>query len=151
MKKAFGHPMRSARVGFSLVETLIACSLLASVVCLAAVSFQRLVPKYRLKNAAWEVQSRLAYARTRSAFDGTPIRLRFEAESYSIERYDGGANAWKALRTSRLEGVTVRANNTPTFYPQGTVSDLATILVSNSDGAYRITLAISGKVTVRRL
>jgi Tfp pilus assembly protein FimT len=133
------------------METLLACSLLGAVVCLGAVSFQRLVPKYRLKSAAWEVRSRLAYARTRSVFDGTPVRLRFEEQGYSIERFDGAANQWKDLEKSRLEGVSIRANNTPTFYPQGTVSDLATILVSNPEGTYRITLAISGKVTVRRL
>jgi len=137
--------------GFSLMETLLACSLLGAVVCLGALSFQRLVPKYRLKNAAWEVQSRLAYARTRAAFDGVPVRLRFEEGGYCMERFDDASSQWKAFENSRPEGVTVRANNTPTFYPQGTVSDLATILVSNSEGTYRITLAISGKVTVRRL
>jgi len=151
MKRPFRYLIQPMPTGFSLMESLLVCSLLAAAICLGAVSFQRLVPKYRLKNAAWEIQSRLAYARTRSAFDGTPIRLRFEADGFSVERYDGGANAWKSLEKSRLEGVTVRANNTPTFYPQGTVSDLATILVFNAEGTYRITLAISGKVTARRL
>jgi Tfp pilus assembly protein FimT len=77
--------------GFSLMESLLVCSLLAAAVCLGAVSFQRLVPKYRLKNAAWEIQSRLAYARTRSAFE-TPSVSGLK-RMVSVERYDGGANA----------------------------------------------------------
>jgi len=42
--------------------------------------------------------------------------------------------------------VTLKANNTPVFYPEGTVSNLATILVSNDRGGYRITLAMTGRV-----
>ncbi len=50
-----------------------------------------------------------------------------------------------------VEGVWIQANNTPTFHPAGTVSNFATILVSNSWGTNKITLAITGRIKVTEL
>jgi len=58
---------------------------------------------------------------------------------------------WRTVQTEFLEGVRIEANNSPIFHPTGTVTGLATILVSNSRGAYRITLAISGRIKVVKI
>jgi hypothetical protein len=81
---------------------------------------------------------------------GTPVRVRFIASGFVLERFDAAAAAWREARTVALTGVDVRANNAPVFHPQGTVTDLATIIVGNARGTYRITVAITGRIRAVR-
>lgn len=134
------------RRGFTLVETLMALLLAGFLVYGGSVSFQRLIPKYRLQTGLWEVQSALSQARFKAAWQGRACRVRFEGQVCFLEVCDEASGAWRLGRAVRLEGVEVTANNSPTFHPEGTVSDLATISLSNSRGAYKITVAISGRV-----
>ena len=138
------------RRGFTLVETALVLALAGLLVYGGAQAFQRLVPGFQLRSGIWEVTSGLNQARFRAIMSGTPVRVRFFASGFAFEVYDQGASAWRGSGTAVLPGVAVRANNSPVFHPQGTVSDLASITVSNSRGAYRVTVAISGRVrTVR--
>jgi Tfp pilus assembly protein FimT len=132
--------------GFTLVETVLAIALAGFLVYGGSVSFKQLVPKFQLQTGLWEIQSSLAQARFKAAWKGRRYRVRFEGPGCTLEGYDEGSGTWRLDRLARLEGVEVRANNNPTFYPEGTVSDLATITVSNSRGAYKITVAITGRV-----
>jgi hypothetical protein len=81
---------------------------------------------------------------------GAPVRVRFAGPGFIIESHDAGSGAWRETRAVALPGVLVRANNSPVFHPQGTVSDLATITVENARGAYRITIAITGRIKAVR-
>ena len=136
--------------GFTLVETVMVLALAGLLVYGGAVTFRGFVPKLRLEAGVWEVRSSLNQARFRAVWRGTPFRVRFVPRGYRLEAYDEEAGAWRLDRAGAFEGVAVEANNNPAFYPQGTVSNLATITVRNSRGAYRITVAISGRVkTVR--
>jgi type II secretory pathway pseudopilin PulG len=137
--------------GFSLVEALAAFFLLAIILGLASSSFLNLAPKYRLKSAVREINSRLNYARYKSIFEGVKVRIKFDQHSYAIETYDEEQNEWKREREYFLNGVTLQANNSPTFHPVGTVSNLASIYISNSWGKHKITLAISGRIKITRL
>jgi Tfp pilus assembly protein FimT len=132
--------------GLSLLETMIMIFILAVLLQVGATSFHRLEPKYRLQAAAWEIVSRLNHARFRAIQDGAPVRVKFGESRYRLEEWDEEANIWRLVDGSALAGVTLKANNTPVFYPEGTVSNLATILVSNDRGGYRITLAMTGRV-----
>lgn len=137
--------------GFSLTEAVIALSLLAIMVGIASTSFLNSSPKYRLKKAVWEINSRLNYARYKAIFDGVKIRIKFDKFSYTIEKYDENQSEWKKAKQCFLKGVTLQANNSPVFHPRGTVSNLASIYISNSWGKYRISLSISGRVKIIRL
>ena len=134
--------------GQSLIETLIMISILAVLLYIGAASFHGLEPKFRLQAAAWEIVSRLNQARFRAIRDGAPVRVKFADRRYRLEAWDEETAAWKLVDGSALAGVALKANNAPVFYPEGTVSNLATILVSNSGGGYRITLAMTGRVKV---
>lgn len=94
---------------------------------------------------------RLNQTRIRSVWEGTPARLRIDREGYSLETYDEDAKTWKRSESGRWEGVTVEANNTPAYQPTGSVTGMATIHVSNASGAYRITLAITGRIRATKL
>jgi len=137
--------------GFSLIEAVISLFVLAIILEMASVSFMNLAPKYRLQNAIWEIHSRMNYARYKAIFKTTKVRIKFSTRSYSIEEFDLNEKKWVKERINFLEGVIIQANNSPTFHPEGTVSNLASIIVSNSWGKYKITLAISGRIKVVKL
>lgn len=137
--------------GFSLLEIVISLFLLSFLIVLAGTSFLNLAPKYKLKKAVWEINSRLNYARFKAIFEGQSIRIKFGSDSYAIEKYDEQKKIWQLEEKSYLEGVSIQANNSPTFHPQGTVSNLASISISNSWGKYRITLAITGRIKIVKL
>jgi len=143
--------MSRQRQGFTLVEIVLALALAGLFIYGGAYSFQRLVPKFQLQSGIWEVTSGLNQARFRAIMSGAPVRVRFVPSGFVFERYDEAAKIWRTARTATLPGVTVRANNSPVFHPQGTVSDLASITVSNARGKYRITIAISGRVKATRV
>jgi len=137
--------------GFSLTEGVIALLMLSILIGLASTSFLNLAPKYRLKKAVWEINSRMNYARYKAIFEGIKVRIKFGSSSYAIEIYDENHNEWKREIEYFLNGVTLQANNSPTFHPVGTVSNLASIYISNSWGKYKITLAISGRIKIVKL
>ena len=137
--------------GYSLQETLIGLFILGAVLNMASTALLGLAPRYRLHQAAWEVHSQLNYARCRALFEGTKFRLKFFSQSYRIEKYDPVEDQWQRDSSNLLEGVTLKANNSPTFHPAGTVSNMATIHVSNSRGSYKITIAISGRIRIQAL
>jgi prepilin-type N-terminal cleavage/methylation domain-containing protein len=138
--------MARPRRGFTLAEAVVAMALAGLFVLGGAHAVHRLVPKLQLRSGIWEVTSGLGQARFRAIMSGEPVRVRFVLTGFLFERYDEGAGIWRVSRSAHLPGVAVRANNAPVFHPQGTVSGLATILVSNSRGGYRITVAITGRI-----
>lgn len=143
--------MAAGRRGFTLVETVMALALSGLLILGGAYSVQRLGPKLRLRSGIWEVTSGLNQARFRAIMSGEPVRMRFVPAGFVFERYDEAAKAWRISRTAVLAGVSVRANNAPVFHPQGTVSNLATITVSNARGTYRITIAITGRIRTAKV
>lgn len=140
--------LKDATKGYSLFEAVLAVGLLAVIASIASTSFLKTAPKYWLKNAAWEINAQLNFARHKAIFEGAKVRVRFSQSSYIIETYDESQKVWKREREHLLKGVTLRANNSPMFHPEGTVSDLTSIDVFNSWGRCRISLAISGRIKV---
>jgi prepilin-type N-terminal cleavage/methylation domain-containing protein len=136
--------------GFTLVEVLLALAIGALFALGGAYTVARQAPKFHLRSGTWQVTSNLNQARFQAILTGESRRVRFASPGLLQERFDETAGEWKLSRAVCLPGVVVRANNAPVFHPQGTVSDLATITVSNAGGSYRITVAITGRVrTVR--
>jgi prepilin-type N-terminal cleavage/methylation domain-containing protein len=135
-----------AKKGFTLVEAVIVLALASLLILAGSGSVSGLAPRYQLQRAVWEVRARLNQARIRSVWEGVSVRVRLSSAAIALEQYDEEKKTWRTVQTEFLEGVRIAANNSPIFHPTGTVTGLATILVSNSRGAYRITLAISGRI-----
>jgi prepilin-type N-terminal cleavage/methylation domain-containing protein len=137
--------------GFTLVEVLVVCSVFIILLGFSSVSFLNSSDKYRLQKSVWEIHAKLNYARFKAIFDGTKFRISFHQTGYTIDKYSQDTGEWKTETGITLEGVSVQANNDPVFHPQGTVSNLASITVSNTWGSYKITLAISGRIRIVKL
>lgn len=142
--------MDARPAGFTLVEAVLALALAGLFALGGTYTVGRLGPKLDLQSGIWEVTSGLNQARFRAILSGVSVRVRFAPPGFVSESYDETSSTWRLSRAVSLSGVLVRANNAPVFHPQGTVSDLATISVSNARGSYRITVAITGRIrTVR--
>jgi prepilin-type N-terminal cleavage/methylation domain-containing protein len=137
--------------GFTLLEVLVFLSIFSILLGLASISFLNSSDKYRLQKAVWEIHAKLNYARFKAIFSGTKSRVLFSPSGYAIEKYDQNMDDWKFDIGNILEGVHIQANNNPLFHPQGTVSNLVSITLSNSWGSYKITLAISGRIKIAKL
>jgi len=137
--------------GFTLVESLMVLFLTALLTYGGVTSLTRLAPRFHLRSGVWRVTSGLNQARSQAVWSGGPVRVRFGPPGFVLERRDPATGAWRTARAAVLEGVTVRANNSPVFHPQGTVSSLATITVANAIGAYRITIAITGRIRTTKV
>ena len=136
--------------GFTLLEVLVFLSIFSILLGLASSSFLNSSDKHRLQKAVWEVHSKLNYTRFKAIFDGTKSRMSFHPTGYTIEKYCSEIGDWKKEMGNILDGVIIHANNSPVFYPQGTVSNLASIILSNTWGSYKITLAISGRIKIAK-
>ncbi|MGB8952671.1 MAG: hypothetical protein WCC06_08395 [Candidatus Aminicenantales bacterium] len=137
--------------GFSLIEAVVSLFILAGLIYIASVSLLDLAPKYRLESAVWKVNTALNHARYKSIFNGVSVRTKFSSAGYEFEKYDDAQKEWKRDEWHLLEGVRIEANNCPIFHPEGTVSNMASIMVSNAWGRYKISLAISGRIKITRL
>jgi Tfp pilus assembly protein FimT len=137
--------------GLSLIEALVMLAVASLVILSASTPILNLSPKYRLKKAAGEIYARLNYARYRAIFEGQPVRINFSPSGYTIEKYESSLKKWRPVISGALEGVRIEANNSPIFHPAGTVSNLATIVISNSWGRFKLTLAISGRIRMAML
>jgi len=132
--------------GFTLIETVLVLALTGLLLYGGAVSFRGFAQTLRLQTGVWQVTSALNQARFKAIWRGAPFRVVFDPGGCRVERYDDGDGTWRLDRSGVFEGVEVRSTNDPAFYPQGTVTNLATITVANSRGAYKITVAITGRV-----
>ncbi|MGD8539745.1 MAG: type II secretion system protein [Candidatus Aminicenantes bacterium] len=140
--------MNKRTCGFTLIEVVISITILGLIIALLSYSFTNQAQVYRLKKAVWEIYSRLNYARYKAILRGVKYKVNFDSNSYVVERFDDPKGEWQTEQRSFFNGVVVAANNSPIFHPRGTVSNLASIIVQNSRGKYKISIAISGRIKV---
>jgi len=136
--------------GFSLLETLVTLSILLLLVLMGA-SLSINNKKHQLEVAVEKINSGLSLARFKAVHHQKPVRATLRNDGYDLFEYEESSSTWVKQNSILLEGVKVEANNNPVFYPQGTVSNLATIKVSNERGLYSISIAITGRTKVIRL
>jgi Tfp pilus assembly protein FimT len=136
--------------GYSLIEISFGLCLIALLV-LSGSSFFFNNQKHQLQVAVRKISSSLAVARFRSVNRQVPVRVILRNNFCELAEYDPQSSDWRVTNRDFLEGVEVTANNSPVFYPQGTVSNLATIKITNGGGCYQITIAITGRIKTTKL
>ncbi|MCP2618953.1 hypothetical protein NLC82_05990, partial [Candidatus Aminicenantes bacterium AC-335-A11] len=104
-----------------------------------------------LTSAVREISASLNYAKYKSIFQRAKFRVSFAERGYRIERFNTASKKWERDKWAICKNVIIYANNSPIFHPNGTVSNLTSIYISNSSGKYKITIAISGRIKAVKL
>lgn len=142
------NKLKKSISGYSLIEITVTLTIAGILAAMASISFLKQSSSYRLKQTTWAIQAKMNLARYKAVLEETPFRCVFDEGKLMLEKFNTDSEEWNLFQIFSFEGVTVSANNSPVFHPQGTVSNLASILVSNQAGCYKITLAISGRIKV---
>ncbi|WP_454061002.1 GspH/FimT family pseudopilin [Candidatus Nitrospira salsa] len=146
-----------ARNGYSLIELVTVLGLLSIMVLFSQSWLVSQLPKWRLNGAVRQVVSDLMAAKTQAVTQGNKQRITFlDAHRYSILDDDNNNGKFdpNELLTMRdihtdYEDVSLATTNHPIFHPRGTASNLATVTLSNSAGSKRVTVGITGRVTIK--
>ena len=139
------------RRGFSLLEILLVITIMGILTGSLVGPFQRLTLKYLHRLAVQTVHSRLNEARYRAIFSGIKHRVVLGTDRIILEDFNREEESWSRKAVYFVEGVQITANNSPIFFPLGTVANLATIKITNGWGISKITLAISGRIKISPL
>jgi len=137
--------------GLTLIENLVTVAVLGFLLILAIPFQARVRSRYNLEMAVWQIHSEMNHLKYRAMKDSVPYRFRIFPRGYFIDKYNDSSSEWKEVDQKLLSGIWLEANNSPVFYPEGTVSNLASIILANSAGKYRLTVAISGRIKIIRL
>lgn len=145
---------RASRVGFTLVELLLALSMVAILAAVALPSFRGFSTPFQVQSVGREVYAALQETRQQAVMRGRRTRFRLTTPtSYTLQWDNGGV--WTTIRgpISLEPGVQAASSGGDlTFQPRGTVTPLSTITITSiPDPQHRmvITIPITGLVRIR--
>jgi type IV fimbrial biogenesis protein FimT len=131
--------------GFSLIELLVVIAITGIVAALAVPSYQDMLERNRLKQAAESLAADMKYARTEAIKRSTDLQLTLTTATWCYGIDDGdtacacgtaGDCAIKAVDGSQFKGITLNADNNVSFYfRRGTASNKTLTLNSTHYGA----------------
>ncbi len=151
------------RWGYSLIEMVMALSLLGLVFSIGCYAFNRVIPKYRLEGAVNSLVSDFHLARMRAIGQNCAYRIQVDCgrKQYLVERESlSGSSRWPGIRDGILRkfndpgnpfyypGVEIESSNNPVFLPRGNVVG-TTMVLKNTSGKKKITLSSQGRVKVQ--
>ncbi len=148
--------IKTPSLGFTLIDLLIAISIVGIVSAIAVPLLDNILPIYRLNHATRALVSDLQYAKMKAVSQKRNIKVLFDIKnnSYKMQYKDQGI--WTDLtgesaRSLSNAGVYLAAaSNNPVFSAQGLVCPTATAQIRNSRGAREIKISICGRIKVVR-
>lgn len=149
--------------GFTLVELMIVVVLMAILAAIAAPAYQNYMTRSRLNGAARLVLADLASARMDAVKMNRRVQVYFDGGSSSPKATykicddadgDGAVNDGEGRDIMRnvqnhFFDVSVGSNNNPIFFPNGTATNMANVLVTNGTDSRQITISIAGRVWIQ--
>lgn len=145
----------SSTKGFSLVELLVALTILGILVAISVPGILGQMPRYRLNGATRQIMTDLMWARMQAVSQNNQFRVFFlDNHRYTIlddDDSDGNIDAGEWIQTKDIQtdyvDVTISASANPTFYPRGTISP-TTITLTNPSGERKVKVSIAGRVKI---
>ena len=142
-----------AQTGVTLIEIVAGLAIIALLAGLAIPNLISQLPKYRLNGATRQVMSDLMAARMLAVSQKHDVQVAFtNPQEYTIwvdvndnNIKDSGEEKIKNIQKKYYD-VTFTSNNNPKFLPRGTVTNLPTIVLTNTSGSKNVTVSIAGRV-----
>ena len=130
--------------GFTVIELLVALSVLAILLSLAANTLGELGPKFELDNTVRSVAMALNQARSQAVTMGHTIDVSFDSHDYEIIDVTDGGTVLLADEFSTITAVS--AGDVVTFTPLGMADAEVPITVSNDSYSRVVKVKITGEV-----
>jgi len=142
--------------GLTLLELIVALTLVAVLLGAAMFGYSRMRDELRLNQAARQVMLDLAVMRTRALADNTGWRLVFDhdRDSYQPQQQIGNAYQDDGTATTLPAGIDLTgctaSGSAVTFCPRGNAATFGTITLCNSAGRVRqVVVDIAGRIRVQ--
>jgi type IV fimbrial biogenesis protein FimT len=139
-------PLRIAG-GFSLLEMIVALTVIGIVAAVALPNWSRLVPSYRLNSSARQVQSELHHLKMRAVAENVSFQLAYlqGASAYTVQK------ELKSMVTKPLpEGVIITKAGTVSFSPRGTAAGNRVRLRTADGLCKQVVVSPTGRVRICR-
>jgi len=133
--------------GFTLMELILALSVMAILLVIAWPVIGQFSSGYRLRAAAREVATDLQFTRLLAVKENKDFQVSFAGSSYQVTRVSDGFVAKNRDFNSDFAGITLTSSSV-TFNSRGNAST-RTITVSNLLGTRNITVGSTGRVKLQ--
>lgn len=149
--------LRQRNYAFTLVEVLIVIAIIGILSAIAVPSYQDMIERNRLKQAAEGLKSDLQFARTEAIKRSSNLNLTLLAATWCYGIDDGntacdcgtpGDCAIKTVDGSQFQGITLDNNNSVTFsFRRGTANAMGSTL-SSTNYQVRVIVGNVGRVRI---
>jgi len=153
---------------FTLVELLVALSIVSTLSAISLMGFQHYLQDYRLKAAAFQLKSDMQRASSLASKTNCQYRIAFDQEkmfvktgNYEIQKGNASIHSDYLPESQNQsfyvghidqKGISIVSwTNNPIFHPNGTISSLTTITLQNISGQQlRISTSIAGRILIKK-
>lgn len=102
------RPPRRFSSGVTLIELMVAFTVLAILLRMAVPSFTEMLAVKQLNGTMAQLMADLQYARAETAARNTPLKVTFSGTGYTVSQDPDGDGTWEDLRVAALtNGITV--------------------------------------------
>jgi prepilin-type N-terminal cleavage/methylation domain-containing protein len=160
--------IKSNIFAFTLVEVLVALSIISTISAISLMGFRQYFPSYRLKAAALQIKSDMQRASSFASKSNCQYRVVFDPDkmfmktgNYEIQKGNASIhadylpeyqnNSFHVGHIDQKDIAIVSWSNNPVFHPNGTIASLATITIQNLKGQQlRISTSIAGRILIKQ-
>ncbi len=133
--------------GFTLMEVLVVILILTLFLYGFSIGISGSLKREKQRAMTYSVKTGIEWVRVYSILKGEKLKIKFFPDHFKIYTYKN--RKWKYFKRLNFPGLELRANNSPIFYPYGTVSNLFTLYVEKDGFIRKITMNINGKITIK--
>jgi len=160
--------IKSNVFAFTLVELLVALTIVSTISAISLMGFRDYLPGYRLKAAAIQIKSDMQRASSFASKTNCQYRIAFDQDKmfvktghYELQKGNASIHADylpeaqnQSFHVGHIDqkGVSIISwTNNPIFHPNGTIASLATITLQNLKGQQlRISTSIAGRIIIKQ-
>ncbi len=132
--------------GFSLIEMMISFLILTIISYMITMKTSDYFKEMKFHSDTYSIRNIIQKVRVRAILKYETLKISFKDNHLKILKYDG--KKWRKIKIYNFSGITLKSNNTPVFYPYGTVSKLFSLYIISKNGIKKITMNITGRINI---